>query len=48
MLNSQNFIQNYYSSSNHRYATRRNGLDLVPPKVKTEVAKNSCFYLGIK
>ena len=48
MLKGQNFFQNYYSSSNNRYATRRTGIDLVLPKVKTEVAKKGCFCLGVR
>ena len=42
------FFQDYYSISYHPYATRRNGIDVTLPKVRTEVAKKGCFYLGAK
>ena len=42
------FFQNYCTSSNHCYATRRNGIDRVLLKVKTDVAKKDCFYLDVK
>ena len=43
-----NFFHDYYSISYHPYATRRNGIDVTLPKVRTEVAKKGCFYLGAK
>ena len=39
-------FRDYFIKSSHNYSTRRKGLDLVIPKVRTESAKNGCFYLG--
>ena len=32
--------------SSHNYSIRRNGLDLLLPKVHKETAKKGCFYSG--
>ena len=32
--------------SSHVYSTRRNGLDILMPKVRTESAKKGTFYTG--
>ena len=37
---------NYFSESDHIYNIRRNGKDLVIPKVRTESARKSCFFSG--
>ena len=34
------------SISSHNYSTRRNGLDLLIPTVRTESAKKGSFYSG--
>ena len=39
------FRDNFMKSS-HNYSIRRNGLDLLLPKVHTETAKKGCFYSG--
>ena len=39
-------FKNYFIRSSHVYSTRRNGLDILIPKVSTESAKNGTFYTG--
>ena len=39
-------FKNYFIRSSHVYSTRRNGLDILIPKVRTESAKNETFYTG--
>lgn len=34
--------------SPHKYNTRRNNIDYLLTKVKTETAKKGCFYVGVK
>ena len=41
------FFSNYFIKSSHVYNTRRNGRDLILPKVNTEIAKKGSFYLGV-
>ena len=31
---------------NHAYQTRRNRVDLIAPKISTEIAKKSMYYKG--
>ena len=40
------FFKNYYSISIHSQATSSNGIDIITPKVRTEVVKKGCFYAG--
>ncbi len=42
----QDLFLDYFTKLSHSYNTRRNSLDLILPKVKTESAKKSCFYSG--
>ena len=42
-------FKDYFIRSSHNiiiYSNRRNGLDLLIPKVHIELAKKSCFYSG--
>ena len=39
-------FKNYFIRSSHVYSTRRNGLDILIPKVRTESAENGTFYTG--
>ena len=39
-------FKNYFIRSSHVYSTRRNGLHILIPKVRTESAKNGTFYTG--
>ena len=39
-------FKNYFIYSSHVYSTRRNGLDILIPKVRTESAKKGTFYTG--
>ena len=39
-------FKNYFLYSSHVYSTRRNGLDILIPKVRTESAKKGTFYTG--
>ena len=41
-----NFFHNCFSKSDHIHNTRRNGKDLIIPKVRTESARKSCFFSG--
>lgn len=41
-------FKNYYSISSHSQATRTDGINIIIPKIKTEVAKKGCFYAGAK
>ena len=36
----------YFVKFSYAYNTRRNNLDILLPKVKTEAAKKGCFYSG--
>ena len=36
----------YFIKSSHIYSTRRNGLDILIPEVRTESAKKGTFYTG--
>ena len=38
--------KSYFNRSSHVYSTRRNGLDILIPKVRTESAKKGIFYTG--
>ena len=42
------FLVDYFSVVNHCYSTRRNGCNLVVPKIRTEVAKKSLYFTGAK
>ena len=37
-----------FIKSSHNYSTKRNGLDLLIPKVRTESAKKGSFYTGVQ
>ena len=39
-------FKSYFIYSSHVYSTRRNGLDILIPKVRTESAKKGTFYAG--
>ena len=39
-------FKSYFVRSSHVYFTRRNGLDILIPKVGTEYAKKGTFYIG--
>ena len=39
-------FKSYFIKSSHTYCTRRNGLDILIPKVHTESAKKGTFYTG--
>ena len=41
-------FSNYFEKTSHNYRTRRKGKDVILPKVRTEAAKKSLFYLGGK
>ena len=43
-----NMLNNYFAKSPHRYNTRRNNIDYLLTKVKTDTAKKWCFYVGVK
>ena len=42
------FLKDYFTVSQSRYNTRRNGTDLVLPRVRTEIAKRSFYFNGAK
>ena len=44
--NAPDVFKEYFVKPSHNYFTRRNGLDLLVPKVYTESAKKRCFYSG--
>ena len=46
--NGPEFFRQYFTKSSHCHYTRRNGLDLILPKVNIEIAKKGSFYLGAK
>ena len=39
-------LKSYFIRSSHVYSTRRNGFDILIPKVRTESAKKGTFYTG--
>ena len=39
-------VLSYFNRSSHVFSTRRNGLDILIPKVRTESAKKGTFYTG--
>ena len=39
-------FKEYFVKISHNYSTRRNGLDILVPKVSTEKAKKGCYYFG--
>ena len=39
-------FKSYFIKSSHVYSTRRNGLDILIPKVRTKSAKKGTFYTG--
>ena len=39
-------VKSYVNRSSHVYSTRRNGLDILIPKVRTETAKKGTFHTG--
>ena len=39
-------FKSYFIKSSDVYSTRRNGLDILIPKVRTESAKTGTFYSG--
>ena len=42
------FLKDYFTVSQSRYNTRRNGTDLVLPRVRTEIAKRLFYFNGAK
>jgi len=44
--NAPDLFRDYFIKSSHNYSTKRNGLDLLIPKVRTESAKKGSFYPG--
>ena len=40
-------FSNYFKILNHSQVTRRNGIDLVIPVIRTEAGKKGCFYAGV-
>ena len=44
--NAPDLFMDYFVKTSHNYSTRRNGLDILVPKVSTETAKKGCYYLG--
>ena len=41
-----NLLKSYFNRSSHVYSTRRNGLNILFPKVHTESARKGTFYTG--
>ena len=39
-------FKSYFMKFSHIYSTRRNGLDILIPKVRSESAKKGTFYTG--
>ena len=44
--NAPDLLREYFIKFSHSFSTRRNDLDLLIPKVRTESAKKGCFYSG--
>ena len=44
--NAPGLFRDYFIKSSHNHYTRRNGLDLLIPNLRTESAKEGCLYSG--
>ena len=42
------FIKEYFNKRSEHYETRSHGQDVVLPRVRTEIAKRSFYYTGVK
>ena len=44
--NAPDLFKEYFVKTSHDHFTRRNGLDILVPKVSTETAKKGCYYFS--
>ena len=44
--NAPDLFRDYFIKSSHNHYTRRNGIDLLIPKLRTKSPKKGCFYSG--